>query len=299
MNISGWLLEQSKVKLSLFHTGKYYGDWKLPGYTRAEPGFHVVRAGECWLDLLHQQPRIFLEEGDILFFFSNVPFFLASSADTSLDDLPCGTAPRAAERISDATELLSGFIRQESISAQLLFALLPDTVLIRKKGAAGTKIHLLFEVLQQENTQSTGDNNPIISHLMDAILYYIVCETSMQYEIDLNLLKATEDRVLTRLFVDIAAAPGKRWSLDEMASYSFMSRSTFIRRVLKATGYTPNLVLSKLRVYMALNLIKRGCKIEEIYSEIGYESLTGFYRAFKRVMGAAPGAYASQFYNNQ
>lgn len=75
MNTSGWLLKGGEAKTSVFHLGRYCSEWKASTYSYGEPSFHIVLSGECWLDLLNQQPRIKLEKGDILFFFNNFPFF--------------------------------------------------------------------------------------------------------------------------------------------------------------------------------------------------------------------------------
>lgn len=88
MNTAGWLLKGGEAKTSVFHLGRYCREWKASTYSYGEPSFHIVLSGECWLDLFNQKPRIKLEKGDILFFFNNFSFFLASSPDINLDDLP-------------------------------------------------------------------------------------------------------------------------------------------------------------------------------------------------------------------
>ncbi|WP_336283778.1 AraC family transcriptional regulator [Citrobacter arsenatis] len=295
MNTSGWLLKGGEAKTSVFHLGRYCSEWKASTYSYGEPSFHIVLGGECWLDLFNQQPRIMLEKGDILFFFNNFPFYLTSSPDKSIDDLPRKQMSKIEGSSSDATDLLCGFIQPNSIASQLRFALLPDIFLIRQKDDVSNKIHSLFELLLTEVNASADENNCIIAHLTDAILHYVVNESTSLYDIDINLLNAANDEPLAKLIIAIIENPQYSWSLDDMARFTYMSRSTFIRRILKATSYTPNLVLSKLRIYVSLNLLRRGIKTEDIYSSVGYESLSGFYQAFKRVMGTAPGDYLSSY----
>lgn len=295
MNTSGWLLKRGEAKTSVFHLGRYCSEWKASTYSYGEPSFHIVLGGECWLDLLNQQPRIMLEQGDILFFFNNFPFFLTSSPDTNIDDLPRRQMVKIEDSFSNSTDLLCGFIQPNCIASQLLFALLPDIYLIKKKDDVSNKIHSLFELLMTEVNASANENNCIIAHLTDAILYYVVSESTSLYDIDINILNTANDEPLAKLIIAIIDNPEHSWTLDDMARFTYMSRSTFIRRILKTTSYTPNLVLSKLRIYVSLNMLRRGIKIEDIYSRVGYESLSGFYQAFKRVMGTAPGDYLSSF----
>lgn len=293
MNTASWLLKGGEAKTSVFHLGRYCNEWKASTYSYGEPSFHIVLSGECWLDLFNQKPRIKLEKGDILFFFNNFSFFLASSPDINLDDLPRKQMSKIEDSSSESTDLLCGFIQPRTIASQLLFALLPDIFVIKQKDDVSNKIHSLFELLLAEVNASADENNCIIAHLTDAILHYVISESSSLYDIDVNLLNAANDEALAKLIIAIIDNPQYSWSLDDMARFTYMSRSTFIRRILKATSYTPNLVLSKLRIYVSLNLLRRGIKNEDIYSRVGYESLSGFYQAFKRVMGTAPGDHLS------
>lgn len=293
MNTSGWLLKGGEANTSVAHLGRYCSEWKASTYSYGEPSFHIVLGGECWLDLFNQHPRVILEKGDILFFFKNFPFFLTSSPDVNIDDLPRKQMMRIEDSAFDATDLLCGFIKPKSIASQLLFALLPDIFLIKENDDVSSKIHSLFQLLLEEVKSSADENNSIIAHLTDAILYYVISESSSLYDIDLNLLGAVDDEPLAKLIIAITDNPQHPWSLDDMARYTHMSRSTFIRRIMKATSYTPNLVLSKLRIYVSLNLLRRGIRTEDIYSSVGYESLSGFYQAFKRIMGVTPGDYLS------
>lgn len=295
MNTSGWLLKGGEAKTSVFHLGRYCNEWKASTYSYGEPSFHIVLGGECWLDLFNQQPRIMLEQGDILFFFNNFPFFLTSSPDTDIDALPRKKMIKIEDSSSNSTDLLCGFIQPKSIASQLLFALLPDIFIIKKIDDVSNKIHALFELLMTEVNASADENNCIIAHLTDAILHYVISESTSLYDIDINIMNAANDEPLAKLIIAIIDNPEHSWTLDDMARFTYMSRSTFIRRILKATSYTPNLVLSKLRIYVSLNMLRRGMKTDDIYCRVGYESLSGFYQAFKRVMGTAPGDYLSSF----
>jgi len=290
MSVTDWLLSENRAKTSIYHLGKYCGDWKASTYPKGEPSFHFVFGGECWLDIVGHDERVFLEEGDILFFFKNIPFYLTSSPDKQASELPFKTM-LPLDAAEEGTDLLCGFLKPESMGSQLLFALLPDFLLVRKNDDVGSKLHLLFELLKHECQPQSESNEAIVNHLAEAILYYVVGQDVLEHEIDVNLLRLAEDKLLADLMVEILEYPARRWSLEDMAARVYMSRSTFIRRVMKLTQYTPNHMLSKLRICKAVNLLRRGYKAEAIYSDVGYESLTGFYRAFKRVTGTAPKNY--------
>jgi AraC-like DNA-binding protein len=289
MTITDWLLAHNQAKTSIYHLGKYCGDWKASTFPKGKPSFHFILEGECWLDVGYQE-RVLLEGGDVLFFFKNIPFHLVSSPEMAIDVLSYKTM-EPLDEYGQGTSLLCGFLSPESTGSQLLFALLPEFLLVKKQDDVGNKLHLLFELLKQECQGHEADNDAIVSHLTEAILYYVVGRDAFEYEIDINLLKVSEDKPLADLLINILEEPEKRWSLEDMAAQIHMSRSTFIRRVMKLTGYTPNYMLSKLRIAKAMCLLRRSHTIEDIYCKVGYESLTGFYRAFKRVTGMAPNNY--------
>ncbi|HDS3794063.1 TPA: AraC family transcriptional regulator [Enterobacter asburiae] len=294
MTITDWLLAQNRTKTSIYHLGKYCGDWKASTYPQGRPSFHFILSGECWLDVGCRE-RTFLEEGDVLFFFKNIPFYLTSSQDGEVTTLPV----KEMTEIDDPTEgtsLLCGFLNPESVGSQVLFALLPEFVLVKKTDDAGSKLHLLFELLKKECRPDEANNDAIVHHLTEAILFYVVGRDVIQNEIDINLLQLAEDKLLAELIIDILEQPEKRWSLEDMSSHIYMSRSTFIRRVIKITGYTPNHMLSKLRIIKAINLLRLEYTVEEIACKVGYDSLTGFYRAFKRVTGLSPNSYRELAY---
>lgn len=53
-------------------------------------------------------------------------------------------------------------------------------------------------------------------------------------------------------------------------------------------GYTPNELVTRLRINIAINLLRRGYKVEEVTSRVGYESLSGFNKAFRKITSSTP-----------
>ena len=88
----------------------------------------------------------------------------------------------------------------------------------------------------------------------------------------------------------------KRWTVASLASTSGMSRSGFAARFKQALGESPLEYLTRWRMYKAAQLLREGDrKIAEVASLVGYESDAAFNKAFKRIIGAAPGAYRKSF----
>ena len=76
-----------------------------------------------------------------------------------------------------------------------------------------------------------------------------------------------------------------------LAREAGISRSVFAERFLSATGTTPARYLTELRMRLAVQYISHeGQALEKVAFRLGYSSHAAFSRAFKRIIGKAPGA---------
>ena len=86
--------------------------------------------------------------------------------------------------------------------------------------------------------------------------------------------------------------PTRPVKVDEMADLARLSRSQFHAAFKKVTGTTLMDHVTRIRVNAACrHLVGSRMPIVEVCYESGFESVSRFYEAFKRVTGLAPGAY--------
>jgi len=84
-------------------------------------------------------------------------------------------------------------------------------------------------------------------------------------------------------------------SLGQVAKAVNMSAFYFCKMFKKATGLNFTNYVSRVRIEKAKNLLlNRNLRVSEIAYEVGFQSLTHFNRAFKRIMGQSPTEYRSQ-----
>ncbi|WP_236621493.1 AraC family transcriptional regulator [Rhodopirellula sallentina] len=80
-------------------------------------------------------------------------------------------------------------------------------------------------------------------------------------------------------------------SLDDGAKASGMSRRTFTSRFKSRTGMTWLEYVNSLRIQRAEELLREpDRKVTSIAFQCGFDDLSTFYRAFKRITGRTPGA---------
>ena len=81
-----------------------------------------------------------------------------------------------------------------------------------------------------------------------------------------------------------------------MIKLSGLARSTFRRRFLEATGYTPIDYVHAVRVEEAKQLLETEHNaLQAIAQEVGYEDEASFRTLFNRISGIVPAEHRRQF----
>lgn len=91
-----------------------------------------------------------------------------------------------------------------------------------------------------------------------------------------------------KVMASIHAAPERSWNLQEMASLSGTSRSSFAATFKKVVGTTPGEYLMQWRVAVSQALLLKQVPLKSIADRVGYSSHAGYLRAFRAVTGMAP-----------
>lgn len=285
MTVKSWLSQQAHFATSIFHTGRYCEKWKASTYETGNPSFHVILDGHCWLNFTDTQQITRLESGDIVFFFFNIPFYLTSEQSINLDKVfKKEMHPVSDKREGDAA-LMCGFLHPKGIEAEVLFTLLPEYIIIRNNTKSKGKISQLIEMLKEESHSAC---ELALTRITDLLLLYIIEQLIEDFLVDVNLLNVSKNSAFAKLLIEIMHNPGEEWTLDSMAKKTSMSRSTFIRKLDCLCGLSSNEFLTKLRINIAVNLLRRGYTSESVAFKVGYKSITGFYKAFKKTTLKTP-----------
>lgn len=291
MEVKKWFAMQSNAATSVFHIESYCKPWKTSLFSLGKPSFHIVLDGFCWLQIDNKKKREKLNSNDIVFFFSNIPFYITSSESTPIEKLPEREMNTFKEVAEETTSLICGFLMARSRCVELLFALMPEFIIINTHSPVHRRFKALLELLRIEYIDEDETCEIKICRLTDLLLIYLLDEANTKKPLDINLLKLAENPRILELALEILASPQKCWSNDSMAKFVHMSRSTFIRKTEELSGYTPNEILTRLRINVAQKLMQRGLPAERVSADVGYHSAVGFYKAFRRTTGSPPGKW--------
>jgi transcriptional regulator GlxA family with amidase domain len=88
----------------------------------------------------------------------------------------------------------------------------------------------------------------------------------------------------------------ERISFEELADKLAISRRSFDRRFIKATGNTPVEYLQRVKVEVAKRSLEKGRKtIYEVMSEVGYSDDKAFREVFKKITSLSPLDYRARY----
>jgi AraC-like DNA-binding protein len=90
----------------------------------------------------------------------------------------------------------------------------------------------------------------------------------------------------------IIAEPADHRDLDQWAAEVLISTKTLQRAFQNDTGLTFRQWRTRARLYAAERLIAEGSTVQEAADLCGYDTATGFIKAFRQLFGSTPAAYA-------
>ncbi|AWW31099.1 AraC family transcriptional regulator [Echinicola strongylocentroti] len=88
----------------------------------------------------------------------------------------------------------------------------------------------------------------------------------------------------------------KKISMEHLSSKYAVSRRTFDRRFIKATGNTPLEYLQRLKIEAAKKALETSRKtINEVMYEVGYSDTKAFREVFRKITGITPQHYRNKY----
>ena len=105
-------------------------------------------------------------------------------------------------------------------------------------------------------------------------------------------LAGMRDPVVGRALSLLHQRPADGWTLEQLGREAGVSRSSLHERFVHFIGQPPMQYLTNWRMQLAAcRLRDTEAKVVDVALDVGYESEAAFSRAFKRVVGVAPGTW--------
>jgi AraC-like DNA-binding protein len=264
--------------------------------------FHIVVRGECWLRLDADAEPVPLRAGDVTLLPGSGPFFATDHPDTPTVPF---TAVLASQDAIGTVEVggtgpetmiicgydIGAYLRRPVLSALPRLVHLPAAQASRT-GALSAATQLVASELDRTGPGALG----VTARLVDVLLVYILRAWLEQPgEQTVGWFGAPRDPAIGRALELMHQAPGRRWTVVQLAAAAGLSRSAFARRFAAHAGEPPLTYLTRRRMVMAAALLREGTEpLSVIADRVGYESEFAFARTFRQAYGRSPGRYRLQ-----
>lgn len=172
-----------------------------------------------------------------------------------------------------------------------LIALMPEVMRVDTLLARQPEIEPMLKAMERETCTPRAGSVGVMARLADVLAASIVRGwVECGGDNAIGWFEALRDPRLGRAIGALHRAPGRNWTVAELAAEAGCSRSLFAERFQSMTGQSPLRYLAELRMRLATQWIEHERQpIDVIAQRLGYASQAAFSRAFKRITGQSPG----------
>jgi AraC-like DNA-binding protein len=250
------------------------GSWAPRAEAGSQSAFGLISYGQAWIDFSDETERMQLSHGDF--------FLLAPGREYVL--LTAAEAPAA---------IIAGRFSFDDRHSKPLTDFLPPLILIRGGQPQMLPLQKTLELLASEVDVSTPGSEVAVRRLADLLLIQAlrahIAGTGSEQT---GWLHALADTHIGAALNSIHKRIEHPWTVASLASEAGMSRSAFALRFKELMQESPLEYLTRWRMYRGSDLLRESDrKLADVAQAVGYDSDGAFHKAFKRVLGIAPGEY--------
>ncbi|MBI3994212.1 MAG: AraC family transcriptional regulator [Candidatus Lambdaproteobacteria bacterium] len=281
------LLRTFHLNSNVFKHARFCGQWSLDTTGSGQAAFHLVASGDCWLHRPDDMEPTALHAGDLLILPRDAPHLLSDSTAP-----PSGSHPDVrpfGDRAAEGTDIVCGYFGFDEGTANPLLDALPDYLIVPGSAPGNEAMRRVVALLVAEAADAAPGVDAVLDRLSDA-LFILAMRAFLRSETGTGLAAALADPAVHRTLQLMHEAPGRDWTLEELARQAAVSRSGLVQRFSATMGEPPMAYLGRWRMTLARRWLQAGLSVADVAERCGYASETGFAKAFKRVTGAGPGS---------
>lgn len=264
--------------------------------------FHLVEYGHCEIKS-QRAAAVLLKAGDMAICFGGASHRLAVGKPVEpqsfvhlLSHRRNRRHPSAGERATGTSLLCGVFLLRHAELNPLLAALPPLLHTTLSRSGALHNLSGVGRLLAEEVARTASGSGYVIERLLE-----VLCAEAIRAHAEAaprhvaGWFRGIKDRVAGRAIAAIHADPGTDWSVPKLARAVSMSPSRFSARFTESVGDSPMAYVAKWRMNVACRkLAASRVSVEQIATEVGYESHAAFNRAFKKLVGVSPSAWRAR-----
>ncbi|MEO7733863.1 MAG: AraC family transcriptional regulator [Kofleriaceae bacterium] len=300
-DVLGRVLERTQLRGQVYCSTAARAPWGLRFQQADKAMFHIVTDGACWLVLGDDRRQ--LASGDIVLFPRGSAHALADHPSTrrvALEDwlaqprVPGGALTLGGTIGTPARVICGSYTFDTPAPRNPVLRLLPDTLHLRgEANRARPDLAATIAALAREHARTRSGMSLVISRLLDVLFVQIVrAWADDQPSGGAGWIGALHDSTLARALALLHGDLARAWDVEGLARAAGTSRATLGRRFVAEVGEPPLSYLARLRLQEAARRLERSdASIATIAHAVGYTSEFAFNRAFRRELGAPPGAY--------
>ena len=264
MDLLSQLMKHFSIRTGVFYSGHLCGISSFQAEHHNRGHLHVLNAGELILTSANENAQK-LTEPCIIYLPNNTPHRIEGNEET---ELVCANVDYRGGQINP------------------LLSVLPDVVVIPFNAVPN-----LTPVLDMLSSEARGNGigqEFLLDKLSDTLMALIFRYLIEEKQIEHGLFAALAHPRLAPVMTAIHQLPARHFHLNELASLAAMSRTQFIETFKQIVGETPGDYVQKWRVSVAQSLLLQNKPLNWVSDEVGYNSYSGFSRAFQNVSGMSP-----------
>lgn len=275
--------------------------------------FHFVERGVCRLRLQGQKVDRLLSAGEIAILPHGSGHWLYDKPNqasapirqvvgTSSAGHACALVQHGGT--GEETRMLCGSFSFRPDREALVLPLLPPVLVMFAPGSdPSDPLGAALRLMMVEATTQQPGSALVLSRMVETLFVHVLrfwLATSGQPTGHMgNWLLALRNERAGRALNAIHARPDHPWTVAELAALAGASRSAFAALFAKATGAAPLAYLKRWRINLSAGYLEEGRSLKEAAEKVGYASAASYAKAFRAVMGVAPGDWRRQHATEQ
>jgi AraC-like DNA-binding protein len=194
----------------------------------------------------------------------------------------------------ERARIVCGFLGCDERPYNPLLAALPPVIHLPASGAQAASgwLGTLLNIAVGESGSARAGGENILARVSELMFVEVVrryLETLPPAET--GWLAGLRDAVVGQALAAMHGQPAEPWTVEGLARHVGLSRSVFAERFMEIMGQPPMQYLALWRMQLASRLLAEGGHVAAVAAAVGYESEAAFSRAFKKLVGQAPGTW--------